>query len=181
MRVLRFPAGAELVSEMERAIGGDAGVHPIPWVTLVTELVESNLAQWELEDVTRDPSASDELVANAKRGIDRLNIGRHRLVEQVDAWIAAGLEQSAHAPLATESPGMVLDRLSVLVIRRVRTESATASQPDYSERLPELRARIDALTSAFDSYMEELQAGSRQFLPYEHFKLYVFGAADDGV
>jgi hypothetical protein len=164
---------------MERAIGGDARVHPIPWVILVTELVESNLAQWELEDVTRDPTASDEVVANAKRGIDRLNIGRHRLVEQVDTCIAAGLEQSADAPLATESPGMVLDRLSVLVIRRARTESATASQPDYSARLPEIEARIDALASAFDSYVDELHAGTRQFLPYEHFKLYLFGAADD--
>jgi hypothetical protein len=179
MRVVRFPTGAELVSEMERAIGGDTYVHPIPWVKLVLDLVESNLAQWELEDVTRDPSASDEVVANAKRGIDRLNIGRHRLVEEVDAWIAAGLEQSVDAPLATESPGMVLDRLSVLVIRRARTKFATASRPDYSERLPELEARIDALSSAFDSYVEELQAGTRQFLPYEHFKLYLFGAADD--
>ena len=179
MRALRFPTGGELVSEMERAIRADARVHPIPWVALVQELVESNLAQWDLEDVTRDPTASDEVVANAKRGIDRLNIGRHRLVEQVDTWIAAGLEQPADAPLATESPGMVLDRLSVLVIRRARTECATASQPDYSERLPEIEARIDALSSAFDSYVEELQAGTRQFLPYEHFKLYLSGAADD--
>jgi hypothetical protein len=179
MSVVSFPTGAELVSEMERAIGGDTHAYPIPWVTLVTELVVSNLAQWELEDVTRDPSASDEVVANAKKGIDRLNIGRHRLVEQIDAWIAAGLEQPADAPLATESPGMVLDRLSVLVIRRVRTESATARQPDYSERLPELEARIKALSSALDSYVEELQAGTRQFLPYEHFKLYQFVAADD--
>jgi hypothetical protein len=178
MRVVPFPTGAELVSEMERAIGGDTYAYPIPWVTLVTELVESNLAQWKLEDATRDPSASDEVVANAKRGIDRLNIGRHRLVEQIDAWIAAGLEPSADAPLATESPGMVLDRLSVLVIRRVRTESATARQPDYSERLPELDARIDALSSAFDSYVEELQAGTRRFLPYEHLKLYEFGEAE---
>jgi hypothetical protein len=181
MKVLRFPTGTELVSEMERAIEGDSSIHTIPWVILVRELLQSNLAQWELEDVTRDPSASDEVVANAKRAIDRLNIGRHRLVEQVDALIATGLEQSADAPLATESPGMVLDRLSVLVIRRVRTKSATASQPDYSERVPELEARIDALSSALDSYVEELQAGSRQFLPYEHFKLYRFGAADDSI
>jgi hypothetical protein len=179
MTVLRFPTAAQLVSEMERAISGDTYVHPIPWVTLVTELVQSNLAQWELEDITRDPSASDEVVANAKRGIDRLNIGRHRLVERIDAFIAAGLEQSADAPLATESPGMVLDRLSVLVIRRVRTTSATASQPDYSDRLPELGARIDALSSAFDAYVAELHAGTRRFLPYEHFKLYRFGAADE--
>ena len=179
MRVLRFPTGAELVSEIERAIGGGTDVHPIPWVTLVTALVESNLAQWELEDVTRDPSASDESVANAKRGIDRLNIGRHRLVEQVDARIAAGIEQSADAPLATESPGMVLDRLSVLIIRRIRTKSATASRPDVSERLPELEARIDALSSAFDSYVEELRAGARRFLPYEHFKIYRFNGTED--
>jgi septation ring formation regulator EzrA len=179
MRGVRFPTGAELVSEMERAIGGNADGYPIAWGTLVRELVESNLAQWELEDVTRDPSASDEVVANAKRAIDRLNVRRHGLVEQIDAFIAARLEQSADAPLATESPGMVLDRLSVLVIRRVRTESAAARQTEYSERLPELEARIDALSSAFDSYVEELHAGTRRFLPYEHFKLYQFGAADD--
>ena len=179
MTVLRFPTGAELVSNMERAIQGDTYAHAVAWVTLVTELVRSNLAQWELEDVTRDPSASDEVVANAKREIDRLNIGRHRLVAQIDAQFAAGLEQSADAPLATESPGMVLDRLSVLIIRRIRTKSATASRPDVSERLPELEARIDALSSAFDSYVEELQAGIRRFLPYEHFKLYMSGAADD--
>ena len=181
MTVLRFPTGAELVTEMESAIEGDTYVHPIPWLVLITELVQSNLAQWELEDVTRDPSASDAVVANAKRGIDRLNIGRHRLVAQIDALIADGLEQSADAPLATESPGMVMDRLSVLIIRRIRTKSATASRSDVSERLPELEARIDALSSAFDSYVEELQVGTRQFLPYEHLKLYRFGAADDGV
>ncbi|HXW34794.1 MAG TPA: DUF4254 domain-containing protein [Acidimicrobiales bacterium] len=157
----------------------DTSVHPISWVNLVTELVESNLAQWELEDLTRDPSASNEVVANAKRGIDRLNIGRHRLVERVDALIATDLDQSADAPLATESPGMILDRLSVLVIRRARTRSASTSRPDYSERLPELEARIDALSSAFDSYLDELRAGTRQFLPYEHFKLYRFGVAED--
>ena len=179
MTVLRCPTAAELVSDMERAIEGDACVHPGTWVALVTELVQSNLAQWELEDGTRDPSASDKMVANAKRGIDRLNIGRHRLVAQIDALIADGLEQSADAPLATESPGMVMDRLSVLIIRRIRTKSATASRSDVSERLPELEARIDALTSAFDSYVEELQTGTRRFIPYEHFKLYQFGAADD--
>jgi hypothetical protein len=179
MTVHRCPTAGELVSDMERTIEGDTCLHPVTWVILVTELVQSNVAQWELEDGTRDPSASDEVVANAKREIDRLNIGRHRLVAQIDAQFAAGLEQSADAPLATESPGMVLDRLSVLIIRRARTKSVAASQPDYSERLPELEARIEALSSAFDSLVEDLQTGTRQFVPYEHFKLYRFGAAED--
>jgi hypothetical protein len=174
--ISRFPTAAELVSEMEGAISGDECGNQIAWVTLVTELVASNLAQWELEDATRDPAAGDEAVARAKREIDRLNLGRHRLVEQIDALIADGLEQPADAPLATESPGMVLDRLSVLVIRRVRTRSASASESGYTGRLSELDARIDALCSAFDSYVGELQAGTRRYLPYEHFKLYRFGA-----
>jgi hypothetical protein len=164
---------------MERAMGGGTGANPAPWVDLVAELVVSNSEQWELEDATRDPVATDEEVANAKRGIDRLNLGRHHLVEQIDAAIAAGLDQPAEAPLATESPGMVLDRLSVLVIRRARTEAASIGDAGHAARLPGLDARIAALSSAFDSYVEELRVGTRRFVPYEHFKLYRFGAADD--
>jgi hypothetical protein len=174
-----FPTAEELVTEMQRAIMGAACASPIPWVTLVAELVGSNLKQWELEDATRDPCATDEEVSHAKRGIDRLNIGRHRLVEQIDASIHAGLDQPPDAPLATESPGMVLDRLSVLVIRRVHTESVSTTQSDYVGRLPQLDARIAALSSAFDTFVDELQAGTRRFLPYEHFKLYQSGAEED--
>ena len=180
MRGLRsFPTAAELITEMERVLGGGRCASPLPWVALVTDLVGSNLEQWELEDATRDPVASDEEVAHAKRGIDRLNLGRHHLVEEIDASIAAGLDQPPDAPLATESPGMVLDRLSVLVIRRSRTESASVRHSDYAERLPELDARIADLSSAFDTYVGELQSGNRRFLPYEHFKLYRSDAAED--
>ena len=47
------------------------------------------------------------------------------LVEEIDAAIDSILDQPATAPIATESPGMVLDRLSVLVIRRARTAAAS--------------------------------------------------------
>ena len=93
------------------------------------------------------------MIANAKREIDRLNIGRHRMVQEIDAAFDASLDQQATAPLATESPGMVLDRLSVLVIRRAgrppppRTTPATRtgsgrwshSWPHY--RSPSTRTR----------------------------------------
>jgi hypothetical protein len=135
-------------------------------------LVQSNLRQWDLEDVTRDPGASDAVVAAAKREIDRLNMGRHHLVEQIDGDIDAALQQPADAPVATESPGMVLDRLSVLVIRRARTASASVNRPGYAARLTEVESQLDTLSAAFDSYLDELRSGSRRFVPYEHFKLY---------
>jgi hypothetical protein len=157
---------------MEQAAGGEPCRTDLPWVALVVELVQSNLRQWELEDSTRDRFASDGVVAGAKREIDRLNSGRHHLIERIDTSIEAGLDQTATAPLATESPGMVLDRLSVLVIRRARTASASLRQPEYAERLPELESRIRALCEAFDCYMDELRASIRRFIPYQGFKLY---------
>jgi Protein of unknown function (DUF4254) len=144
---------------------------------LVGDLVGSNLQQWDLEDTTRDPGASDSVVANAKRAIDRLNIGRHRLVQEIDAAIDSSLDQTATAPIATETPAMALDRLSVLVIRRARTAAAASRDPAFAERVPALEAQVVALSLAFDAYMDELRAGTKRFVPYEHLKLYRPSAA----
>ncbi len=164
---------------MERAVRGERDASGPAWTTLVMDLLGSNLRQWDLEDTTRDPSASDAVVASAKREIDQLNMGRHRLVQAIDAAIDSTLDQPAAAPMATESPGMVLDRLSVLVIRRVRTAAASAHRPDYAARARTLESQLAALSLAFDTYMDELRAGTRRFLPYEHLKLYGQAASAD--
>jgi hypothetical protein len=157
---------------MERAVRGEPHSGGTLWIALVAELVDSNLQQWELEDKTRDPGAGDPEVADAKRQIDRLNMGRHRLVEKIDAAIDSAINQSAAAPVATESPGMVLDRLSVLVIRRARMKKVASQDRYYSERVPALDRRLATLSAAYDFYMDELLAGTRRFLPYEHLKIY---------
>jgi hypothetical protein len=164
-------SAADVVAEMERVVLGGPGAPPA-WASLVGALVGSNLRQWDLEDASRDPSASDTVVANAKREIDRLNIGRHHLVQEIDTAFDSSLDQQATAPLATESPGMVLDRLSVLVIRCARTRTALSHDGTYADRLEAVESQLAALSVAFDSYTAELRAGSRRFLPYEHLKLY---------
>jgi hypothetical protein len=138
----------------------------------LAEIVLSNLRQWDLEDTTRDPHGSDAVIAAAKRAIDRLNLDRHRLVQEIDADMASSLDQPATARLVTESPGMVLDRLSVLVIRRARTAALSSRDETYAARLPALDAQLTALSAAFDDYLEDLRAGTRRFIVYEHFKLY---------
>jgi hypothetical protein len=173
-----LPPAAKIVADMERAAAGDERTAVVgarrggDWATLVVDLVASNLRQWDLEDTTRDPGASDAEVATAKRQIDRLNMGRHLLVQEIDAAIDSSLDQPTTAPLATESPGLVLDRLSVLVIRRARTVAASWRDPTLADRVLALEAQIGALGSAWDSYMDELGAGSRRFLRYESLKLY---------
>ena len=167
-----LPPAAEIVAEMRRSAIEARQNSTSPWAALIVDLVESNMRQWDLEDRSRDPGASDAEVADNKREIDRLNIGRHRLVEAIDAATDSVIEQPPLAPLATESPGMVLDRLSVLVIRRVRTVAAARHDPAIAERILALDAQIDALSSALNSYMDDLRAGQRRFIRYESFKLY---------
>jgi len=167
-----LPPVAEIVADMERAATGRRTDAETGWKTAIVNLVQSNLRQWDLEDATRDPGASDAQVAHAKREIDRLNVGRHRLVEEIDAAIDSVLDQSATAPLATESPGMVLDRLSVLVIRRARTAAACRRDPELADRVRALEAQVGSLAAALDSYLDELRAGTKRFVRYQSLKLY---------
>ena len=175
-----LPPAADIVAEMRRSAVEAGPTAAPPWAALIVDLVASNLRQWDLEDTSRDPGASDAEVADAKREIDRLNMGRHRLVEAIDAAIDAVIDQRPLAPLATESPGMVLDRLSVLVIRRVRTVAAARRDPAIAERVLALDAQIDALSSALNSYLDDLRAGQRRFIRYESFKLYGSSASPAG-
>jgi hypothetical protein len=166
------PAAHELVTEMEKAVRREQPGAVPALAGRVEAIVLSNLRQWDLEDATRDPHASDAVIADAKRAIDRLNLDRHRLVQEIDTDIAGSLDQPATARLLTESPGMVIDRLSVLVIRRARTAALAYSDETYAARLPALEAQLSALTAAFDDCLEDLRAGTRRFVVYEHFKLY---------
>ncbi len=175
-----LPSAAEIVAEMEQAATGQETTAETALDAALLDLVASNLRQWDLEDATRDPGASDAEVANAKREIDRLNVSRHRLVEEIDAAIDSVLDQQTTAPLATESPGMVLDRLSVLVIRRTRTAVASRRDPSFADRVRVLEAQVGALSAALDTYLGELGAGTKRFLCYRSLKLYGPSAAAAG-
>jgi len=171
-----LPPVAEIVVELERSLCGERMVSPSGLLSLVLELHDSNLRQWDLEDGTRVPEASDSVVADAKRAIDKLNLTRHHLIQEIDAAVHANLRQSTTATLATESPGMVFDRLSVLIIRIARTAEMARSVSDgpdvYGGRLPSLQRQLAALSEALESLLREVRDGTRRFLPYEHLKLY---------
>jgi hypothetical protein len=138
-------------------------------VARLVDLLRSNLAQWNLEDEARDPAEDDAAVARAKRAIDELNGGRHRIVEEIDNAIDRAVTQTAAAPLATESPAMAFDRLSVLVIRIHHTERDAGR---YAARLPVLHQQLAELQDAIDRLIEDVRGGTRRFVPYRSLKLY---------
>ena len=123
-----LPTSEQVVAEFRRALGDPEHRPTRSLDGRLLDLLRSNLDQWNLEDNARGPGADDAAVAQAKRAIDQLNAGRHRIVEEIDAAIDRAVTQTASAPLATESPAMAFDRLSVLVIRIHHTERAAGEE-----------------------------------------------------
>src|ERR1700742_706956 len=80
---------------------------------LVVDQHRANFDLWHEEDQARDPKATPERIVEIKRAIDRLNQRRNDLMERIDQMLlAAAGEQREGAPLHSESPGMMIDRLS---------------------------------------------------------------------
>jgi hypothetical protein len=180
----RVPAVADVVATFRHAPAEPARPPSNGVIGLLLGLHENNARQWDREDAARRDSGNDHAVADAKRDIDALNAKRHDFVEAIDAALAAVIEQSPSAPPTTESPGMVFDRLSVLVIRITSTEGAaraeTVDHDLYSARLPVLHAQLESLQTALEALFDDVRAGRKRFVPYQSFKLYGRLASREG-
>ena len=172
----RVPAVAEVVATFRDALAEPAAAGTGWSHRTAAGLHENNALQWDREDAARRDHADDHAVADAKRDIDVLNAKRHDFVEAIDAALAAVIDQSPSAPPTTESPGMVFDRLSVLVIRIACTEDAAAAAPVerdlYAARLPVLHAQLASLQAALEALFDDVRAGRKRFVPYQSLKLY---------
>jgi len=160
---------SDVIAEFQRAIRSPAiGAPRRDVLGQLLELHQNNLEQWNREDAARQYADDNRAVAAAKRDIDLLNTKRHELVEAIDAALVAGIEQAPSAPPTTESPAMVFDRLSVLVIRIAFTEDVA----DYADRLPVLYEQLALLQAALEAVFDDVRAGRRRFVPYQSLKLY---------
>jgi hypothetical protein len=170
------PSIGTVIAEFRRA-HRERDRPPSPGVLgLLLGLHHNNVLQWSREDAARRDDADDRAVAAAKRDIDTLNAKRHGLVEAIDAELALSLGPDPAAPPTTESPAMVFDRLSVLVIRTCFTEDAASSQRVdrelYAARLPLLQQQLRLLREGLEGLFDDVRTGRKRFLPYQSLKLY---------
>jgi hypothetical protein len=139
----------------------------------------ANFDLWHEEDKARDPGATDADIAGVKRAIDRLNQRRNDLVEKMDSWLLHALEQNERAPLHSETPGLMIDRLSILALKIFHTReeahrgSATeAHRQRNAERLALLEEQRDDLAACLDALWSEVLDGKRRFKLYRQMKMY---------
>jgi hypothetical protein len=140
----------------------------------------ANFDLWHEEDKAREPEASDAHIAAVKHAIDRLNQTRNDLVEEMDrALLAAAGSQNPAAPLHSETPGLILDRLSILALKiyhtAEETHRATASEANRQRnvtRLAILEEQRNDLAACLDALWRDLLAGTRRFKLYRQMKMY---------
>ena len=149
----------------------------------VAEQHLANFELWHLEDMARAPEATDQDLARGKRLIDQANQRRNDLSEQCDVLLLESLSQhrlpDPSAPLHSESPGLILDRLSILSLKLFHTREEIdrpASPAGHSERnrqrLQILLEQRDDLAGALDDLWQQVLERQRGFKLYRQLKMY---------
>ena len=100
---------------------------------LISENHLHNFLLWHEEDIARRDDLGPERVCQAKRAIDRYNQQRNNFIEEMDRELVADLNPSeSGCPKNSETPGMIIDRLSILALKEyhMREESERTDAGD---------------------------------------------------
>jgi hypothetical protein len=164
----------------------DAPEEPSSLTGLERAVAEQHLANFELwhaEDSTRSPEATDQDIARVKRLIDSVNQRRNDLTERCDRLLLDFLNRrnlpADGAELHSETPGLILDRLSILSLKVFHTreeidrpEAPSGHSGRNRERLCILTEQRDDLASSLDRLWQQVLDRQRGFKLYRQLKMY---------
>jgi cell division protein FtsB len=145
---------------------------------------EQNFRLWHQEDIARSPSVTSDDLADVKRAIDRLNQRRNDLIEQLDDWLIGQLASAGDAPLSNarlnnETPGSVVDRLSIMSLRLFHMEEQACRQDASDGHIAKAKARLEILheqrldlSASLGELLDDIFAARKRLKVYFQFKMY---------
>jgi len=147
---------------------------------LVLDQHRANFDLWHREDAARDPLSGDQAIAACKRAIDKLNQLRNDLAERIDRDLLDSLPPlDPGLPLHSETPGLIIDRLSILALKIFHTDEETrrsSATPEHRERnrerLTVLNNQRDDLAGCLAELWADIRANRRRFKLYRQLKMY---------
>lgn len=160
--------------EQSPAAAGDG------FLRLVQENHLRNFQLWHEEDIARRDDLGSARVHEAKRAIDRFNQERNNFIEEMDKALVAALQPAESGlPRNSETPGMIIDRLSILALKEyhmreetVRPGASDSHRANCSEKLARIVRQRSDLTQSLAELLEDVAACRRTFAVYYQFKMY---------
>jgi hypothetical protein len=160
-------------------------LNPYPSGSLEALLYQKNwidTVQWHLEDLIRNPSIDPSDGMLLKRRIDKSNQERTDTVEKMDDYfldLFKNITPSSTAPINSETPAWLLDRMSILMLKIYHMEEQTQRKDATQEHINRCKEKLALLKEqkhdmqlAFDELMEDLRTGERRFKVYRQVKMY---------
>ena len=135
------------------------------WGGQVARLSLVNCYQWHLEDACRSSYQDLRQLGRLKLAIDESNQRRGQGIGAIDRRVARDLSSlrpdDSHAPVCLVTPGNVIDRLSILELKRYHM----AVPAGVAEQIADLCEGLDALIRA-------LACGQQRFAFHSTQKVY---------
>lgn len=141
-----------------------------------------NFLLWHEEDIARVKDIDAERIMEAKRNIDGYNQSRNNAMEKIDEWILNYLDfnkKKSSGVLHSETPGMMIDRLSIMALKRFhmneeveRKDATNEHKEKCKSKVELLDEQISDLSNCLDSIFSKLENGEIRFKVYRQLKMY---------
>lgn len=156
------------------------GADGVGLMRVVAENHCQNFLLWHEEDIARRTDVPAERIRDAKRNIDRYNQLRNNFAEDMDKMIIPGLPaMNNQAPQHSETPGMMIDRLSILALKAyhmreesLRTDASAEHAAKCAAKLQVIEEQLGDLEACLEQLVEDVLAGRRRIKVYYQFKMY---------
>lgn len=151
------------------------------WERLAWRLQLINTFQWHEEDKSRAHGVGDETLGAVKRSIDASNRRRVQTIDELDVHLVTVATEAGVNPLDgalhSETPGSIIDRLTILALKRYHVAAAlaeceAADQPAMQARLDTMEEQFEDLAGCLDRLLGEILAGRVRLKLYRQVKVY---------
>jgi len=152
------------------------------FLRLVEENHSFNYQLWYAEDRARRDDMGFEFVYLAKREIDHYNQQRNNRMEAMDGLLYNQLQPappSLSCPVHSETPGMIIDRLSILALKsyhmglQVERQDVEAAHRELClNKWLVIQQQEAQLQECLRQLVQEVEHKTRTFRVYHQFKMY---------
>lgn len=153
----------------------------LPWI-YIEENHHFNFSLWHEEDIARLVNSEPQQIVSCKRKIDKYNQLRNNAMEKIDEWVLNYLLNNGKISpgnLHSETPGMMIDRLSIMTLKHyhmkeetLRADASNEHKKICKQKVEILEEQLEDLATCLEILFSKIKEGKVYFKVYRQLKMY---------